>query len=89
MSVIAAVNLPDRLVMLEDGRELPITQFYKACRIHDDLGPLTAKDKLVSCCRVDSHEQAEVFVVEFPGTGGAHLIVEMSALSVVQPSQMN
>lgn len=27
MSLIVAVNFPDRLVLLEDGRELPISRF--------------------------------------------------------------
>lgn len=85
MSVLAAVNYEDRLVLLEDGRELPITQFYKACREHRDLGPLTAKDRLMSCCRVDSHEGAEVFVVDVPGSDGAALIVDMLAISAIDP----
>lgn len=88
MSVIAAVNLPDRLVLLEDGRELPITQFYRACPDHRELGPLTAKDTLYSCCRIDGHEGAEVFTVDVPGADAA-LIVEVAALSYAKPSQIN
>lgn len=88
MSVIAAANFLDRLVLLEDGRELPITQFYRACPDHDELGPLTAKDKLCSCCRVNGHQQAEVFTVDIPGADAA-LIVEMSAISLAKPSQIN
>lgn len=88
MSVIHAVNLLDRLVLLEDGRELPISQFYRACPDHDELGPLTAKDKLCSCCRVNGHQQAEVFTVDVPGADAA-LIVEIAALSFAKPSQIN
>lgn len=88
MSVIAAVNLVDRLVLLEDGRELAITQFYRACSNHDELGPLTSKDKLCVCCRVDDHQEAEVFTVDVPGADAA-LIVEVSALNYAKPSQIN
>jgi hypothetical protein len=88
MSVIAAVNLPDKLVLLEDGRELNITQFYRACPDHDTLGPLTAKSELRSCCRVNGHQQAEVFTVDIPGADAA-LIVEIAAISLTKPSQIN
>lgn len=88
MAVIAAVNFEDRLVLLEDRRELPITQFYRACKEHRDLGPLTARDRLCSCCRVDSWEDAEVFTVDIPGADAA-LIVEMAALGLLKPSQVN
>lgn len=88
MSVIAAVNLVDRLVLLEDGRELPITGLYSACRYHRELGPLTAKDQLMSCCRVEDAETAEVFTVDIPGADAA-LIVEVSAIHTAKPSQIN
>lgn len=86
MSVIAAVNFEDRLVLLEDGRELPITQFYGS---GDPLAPLNANSQLLNHHRVDSWEQAEVFVVEFPGTNGVHLIVDMKSLALLKPSQLN
>lgn len=96
MSVIAAVNLVDRLVLLEDGRELKITQFYKACSDHRELGPLTARDRLYPCCRVDDHEGAEVFVVQFGNNeapalieGADCLIVEIAAISLLKNSQIN
>lgn len=86
MSVIAAVNYVDRLVLLEDGRELPITCFYKACPNHNDMGALTARDKLCSCCRWDGDtDEAEVFTVDIPGADAA-LIVEIAALSAIDPS---
>lgn len=88
MSVIAAVNLPDRLVLLEDGRELPITGLYTACRYHSELGPLTAKDQLMSCCRTEDPDEAEVFTVDIPGAEAA-LIVEVRAISTAKPSQIN
>lgn len=88
MSVISAVNFVDKLVLLEDGRELPITQYYRACPDHEALGPLTAKDKLCSCCRVNGHQQAEVFTVDIPGADAA-LIVEISKMSMLKPSQIN
>lgn len=81
MSVIAAVNLVDRLVLLEDGRELPITQFYCSS------GPtrLKATDELRVEDRTDDHEIAEVFTVEVPGSGAA-LIVEIDAMTTIAPS---
>lgn len=88
MPVIVAVNLPDRLVLFEDGRELPITQFYKSCPAHDIMGPLTAKGELRSCCRISDCYGAEVFVVEIPGADAA-LIVEMPALILFDSSQIN
>lgn len=86
MSVIAAVNFEDRLVLLEDGRELPITQFYGS---GDPLAPLNAKSELLNHHRVDSWQNAEVFVVEFPGSGGVHLIVGMRSLDLLKPTQLN
>lgn len=86
MSIIAAVNFVDRLVLLEDGRELSITQFYSS---GDPLAPLNTHSQLCKHHRVDSHEDAEVFVAEFPGTGGAHLIVDMKELSFLKPSGLN
>lgn len=86
MSVIAAVNFEDRLVLLEDGRELPITQFYGS---GDPLRPLNAQSQLMDHHRVDDWQGAEVFVVEFPGSGGVHLIVEMKSLGLLKPSQLN
>lgn len=85
MAVIAAVNFEDRLVLLEDGRELQITQFYGS---GDPLAPLDARSQLCAHHRVDNWEDAEVFVAEFPGVG-TYLIVEMAALSTVKPSQIN
>lgn len=84
MAVIAAVNLVDRLVLLEDGRELPITQFYasNSCR------RLTAKDELRAEHRTDDAEIAEVFTVDIPGSGAA-LIVEIDAIETAKPSQIN
>ena len=86
MSVIAAVNFEDRLVLLEDGRELPITQFYRS---GDPLAPLNAHSELLNHHRVDTWQEAEVFVVEFPGSGGVHLIVEMRELAFLKPTQLN
>lgn len=82
MAILAAVNFVDRLVLLEDGRELPITQFYASS------GPnlLRATDELRAEDRVDDHEIAEVFTVEVPGSGGAALIFEMGAISSIAPS---
>lgn len=85
MSVIAAVNLPDRLVLLEDGRELPITQFY-ASLSHEET--LTAKSALFQHHRIDTHRGAEVFTVDVPGADAA-LIVEVAALNYAKPSQIN
>lgn len=78
MSVIAAVNLIDRLVLLEDGRELPITQFYCSS------GPtmLKATDELRFEDRTDDVEIAEVFTVEIPGADAA-LIVEIAAMRTI------
>jgi len=84
MAVILAVNFEDRLVLLEDGRELPITQFYTS----DSPVPLTAKSELRVEHRVDGYEEADVFVVDIPGADAA-LIVEMSAFSLLKPSQVN
>lgn len=85
MAVIAAVNLVDRLVLLEDGRELPITQFYSATR---GERPLTAKDELREEHRTDDAETAEVFTVDIPGTDAA-LIVEIAAIHTPTTSQIN
>lgn len=84
MSVLAAVNLEDRLVLLEDGRELPITQFYAS----GGPVPLTAKSELRAEHRVDSHHGADVFTVDIPGVGAA-LIVELAAIGYAKPSQIN
>lgn len=88
MAVLAAVNYIDRLVLLEDGRELPITQFYAACHQHDGQGRLTANSELRSCCRVPDHEDAEVFVVDVPGAN-ASLIFATDAVQTVQPRNIN
>lgn len=81
MSVIAAVNFVDRLVLLEDGRELPITQFYAS----SGPGRLKATDELRVEDRVDDFEIAEVFTVEIPGADAA-LIVEINAMTTIAPS---
>lgn len=86
MSFIAAVNFVDRLVLLEDGRELQITQFYAS---GDPLAPLNAQSQLCTHHHVDRWEDAEVFVAEVPGSGGVHVIVEMKELALVKPSQVN
>lgn len=88
VSVIVAVNMVSNLVLLEDGRELAITGYYAACGDHAPLGALTARDELCSCCRVESAEDAEVFVVEFPGVDTA-LIVEINAIQTAKPSDVN
>lgn len=84
MSLIAAVNFVDRLVLLEDGRELPITQFYAS----SGPGRLTAKDELRVEDRVDTAEEAEVFTVEIPGADAA-LIVEIAALTEARAKDIN
>lgn len=84
MAVIAAVNLVDRLVLLEDGRELPITRFYAS----PGPNPLRAKDELRSEDRVDDPELAEVFTVDIPGSDTA-LIVEIDAIHTASASQIN
>jgi hypothetical protein len=71
--------------MLEDGREFPISQFY-ASLDHEER--LTAKSALFQHHRIDSHEGAEVFTVDLPGTHAA-LIVEIEAISFARPSQFN
>lgn len=84
MAVIAAVNFIDKLVLLEDGRELPITGFYASS------GPALLKvtDELRSDQRVDDWEEAEIFTVDIPGAS-AGLIVEMGAVSVLSDRQTN
>lgn len=86
MAVIIAYNFEDRLVLLEDGRELEITQFYGS---GNPMRKLHANDKLLNHHRVDTWEEADVFVAEFPGTGGAHLIVEIAALLTPTPQQIH
>lgn len=83
MAVLAAVNFVDRLVLLEDGRELPITQFYTSYGIGD---PLRATDELREEHRCDEHEIAEVFTVNIPGSDGAALIFEMAAIRSISPN---
>lgn len=88
MSVILAVNFEDRLVLLEDGRELKITGFY-ANRTFPQKGPHRVGSALLKTDRVESWEDAEVFVAEFPGTGGVHLIVEIATMDLAQPKDIN
>ena len=86
MSVIAAVNFVDRLVLLEDGRELQIKQFYSS---GNPFAPLNAKSQLCNHHHVDRWEDAEVFVAEIPGSDGVHLIVDMREISLLKPTQDN
>jgi len=83
MAVLAAVNLEDGLVLLEDGRELPITGYYRG---HNK--GLTAKSELRTEHRVNCWQDAEVFAVAIPGAGTA-LIVEISSLGFAKPSDIN
>lgn len=85
MSVIAAVNFVDRLVLLEDGRELSITQYYSS---GDPMRPLKATDKLLTGQRVEHPDDADVFVAQIIGTD-VYLIVEIAALQTAKPSQIN
>lgn len=82
VAILAGVNLPDRLVLLEDGRELPITQFYRS------FPPLKAGDELREEHRIDSYDGADIFTVDLPGGGGA-LIVEIAALGFARPQDVN
>lgn len=84
MSLIVAMNLTDRLVLLEDGRELPITQFYAS----SGPGRLTAKDELRVEDRLPDHEGAEVFTVDIPGADAA-LIVEIAAITEARAKDIN
>lgn len=86
MSVIAAINLIDRLVLLEDGRELAITKFYAS----PDETPLKVADgvSLTADMEVEGPEDADVFTVQFPGTD-AFLVVEIGAISLTDPAKLN
>lgn len=84
MALLAAYNLIDRLVLLEDGRELPITQFYAS----PGPGRLRSTDELRAEDRLPDHVGAEVFTVEVPGSGAA-LIVEIAAIQDARSSDIN
>jgi len=82
--LIVAANFVDRLVVLEDGRELPIAGFYAS---PPGAPPLNAESKLSDNLRVDDPDDAEIFVVTLPGVVGNAtpvLIVEMSALQIAK-----
>jgi hypothetical protein len=84
MALLAAVNFEDGLVLLEDGRELPITGYYA-----NPFGsPLTSKSELRSDQKVLQARDADVFVVDIPEADAA-LIVEMSALGFAKPTDIN
>ncbi len=76
-TLLAAVNFVDKLVLLEDGRELPIGNFYAAA---PGKPKLTVKSELTVDDRVDDWEIAEVFSIVFPGVDAA-VLVETSSLS--------
>lgn len=86
MAIIAAVNFESNLVLLEDGRELPITGYYTS---GDPYAPLTAGDAMLSSDRVDGAEEAQVFTVDIPGSDGAALILEMAAFRFAKPTDIN
>lgn len=85
MSVIAAVNFVDKLVLLEDGRELEISQFYASL---PDEPPLKADSQIRAEHRRDDWEGAEVFAVKLNKLGDA-LLFEVSAILLAKPSDIN
>lgn len=87
MAIIVSVNFEEKLVLLEDGRELKIDGFY-ARQMFPEKGPLTAGCALLDVDRVEDFREAEVFTVPFPGTDAA-LIVEMGALGLGRKSDIN
>lgn len=82
MAIIAAVNFTDKLVLLEDGRELPIAQFYGAL---DSEEPLTIDSTLFEHHRVSDPNKAQIFAVELPGSDNAALLVEIASLGMIDP----
>lgn len=86
MAVIAAVNFVSGLVLLEDGRELPITGYYASGVPGHSL---TVGDALVDRDRVLTADESEIFTVDIPGSGGAALIVETAAIRLARPQDIN
>lgn len=85
MALLVAHNLVDRIVLLEDGRELPITQFYAS---NTPGHRLTAKSELRKEHHVDNWEDAEVYTVDVPGADAA-LIFELAAITEARAKDIN
>lgn len=86
VAIIVSVNSENGIVLLQDGRELPITGYYAS---GVEGVPLTVNDALVSSDRVLTWEEAEVFVVDIPGSGGAALILETAAFTFAKSTDIN
>lgn len=71
MSLIVAINFPDKLVLLEDGRELPITRF------------LTKNDAELESHRGAYKFQVEM---PHSGNPPTYLEVDMHALDITRKS---
>ncbi len=86
VAVIVSINDKSGLVLLEDGRELPITGYYAS---GVEGHPLTVNDALVSSDLVLTFDEADVFVVDIPGSGGAALIMETGAIKFARSTDIN